>query len=298
MPCSLALEAGCSPTPVRGSAHPRQWFGSRRRSPPPLRRPRGLSRRRRRAVTWFPAAGPGRGGGSGAAGRGSGMALWERGAGGAAEAGEDAAEEPERGLPLLPWDRFSAWLHCVCVVGFDLELGQAVEVREGPRAPWLGRGPPRLSSNPPRNARLCGAALRPAGIGHFLWGGVARLRGKRGRAREGTAVLRNPRGLTAPSRRALPLRSRWGWEINCRNGSVRWFHVRSSCARAAASCGVGKSFLAVFRCGWDSALAGVYAGWLSAAVKILKAELMRVVGCRGNANTKPASYGSICAVPT
>ncbi|XP_042307470.1 protein DENND6A isoform X2 [Sceloporus undulatus] len=30
--------------------------------------------------------------------------------------------------PLLPWDRFSAWLHCVCVVGFDLELGQAVEV--------------------------------------------------------------------------------------------------------------------------------------------------------------------------
>uniref|UniRef100_A0A8B9QYZ5 DENN domain containing 6A n=1 Tax=Anas platyrhynchos TaxID=8839 RepID=A0A8B9QYZ5_ANAPL len=31
-------------------------------------------------------------------------------------------------LALLPWDRFSAWLHCVCVVGFDLELGQAVEV--------------------------------------------------------------------------------------------------------------------------------------------------------------------------
>uniref|UniRef100_A0A8C9W0D6 DENN/MADD domain containing 6Aa n=1 Tax=Scleropages formosus TaxID=113540 RepID=A0A8C9W0D6_SCLFO len=29
---------------------------------------------------------------------------------------------------LLPWDRFSAWLHCICVVGFDLELGQAVEV--------------------------------------------------------------------------------------------------------------------------------------------------------------------------
>uniref|UniRef100_A0A8C4DLC4 DENN/MADD domain containing 6Aa n=1 Tax=Dicentrarchus labrax TaxID=13489 RepID=A0A8C4DLC4_DICLA len=31
---------------------------------------------------------------------------------------------------LLPWDRFSAWLHCICVVGFDLELGQAVEVRK------------------------------------------------------------------------------------------------------------------------------------------------------------------------
>ncbi|OXB54859.1 hypothetical protein ASZ78_010633 [Callipepla squamata] len=56
------------------------------------------------------------------------MALRERGAGSSAEAGEDAAEGPERGLPLLPWDRFSAWLHCVCVVGFDLELGQAVEV--------------------------------------------------------------------------------------------------------------------------------------------------------------------------
>eukprot|EP00076_Gallus_gallus_P044694 XP_025010232.1 protein DENND6A isoform X1 [Gallus gallus] len=68
------------------------------------------------------------GGGAGPRRRGSGMALWERGAGGAAEAGEDATEEPERGLPLLPWDRFSAWLHCVCVVGFDLELGQAVEV--------------------------------------------------------------------------------------------------------------------------------------------------------------------------
>lgn len=39
--------------------------------------------------------------------------------------GDDEAEE----ALLLPWDRFSAWLHCICVVGFDLELGQAVEVR-------------------------------------------------------------------------------------------------------------------------------------------------------------------------
>uniref|UniRef100_A0A4W3JQ64 DENN/MADD domain containing 6Aa n=1 Tax=Callorhinchus milii TaxID=7868 RepID=A0A4W3JQ64_CALMI len=30
--------------------------------------------------------------------------------------------------PTLPWDRFSAWVHSICVVGFDLELGQAVEV--------------------------------------------------------------------------------------------------------------------------------------------------------------------------
>lgn len=39
----------------------------------------------------------------------------------------DRDGEPEQ--LLLPWDRFSAWLHCICVVGFDLELGQAVEVR-------------------------------------------------------------------------------------------------------------------------------------------------------------------------
>lgn len=29
---------------------------------------------------------------------------------------------------LLPWDRFSNWLYCACVVTFDLELGQAMEV--------------------------------------------------------------------------------------------------------------------------------------------------------------------------
>lgn len=39
-------------------------------------------------------------------------------------------EEEDSDPVLLPWDRFSAWLHCICVVGFDLELGQAVEVRE------------------------------------------------------------------------------------------------------------------------------------------------------------------------
>ncbi|MGH0144442.1 UNVERIFIED_CONTAM: hypothetical protein FKN15_002790 [Acipenser sinensis] len=35
---------------------------------------------------------------------------------------------PGDGEPILPWDRLSCWLHCICVVGFDLELGQAVEV--------------------------------------------------------------------------------------------------------------------------------------------------------------------------
>lgn len=28
-----------------------------------------------------------------------------------------------------PWARFTSWLECVCVVTFDLELGQAIEVR-------------------------------------------------------------------------------------------------------------------------------------------------------------------------
>ncbi|XP_031424362.1 DENN/MADD domain containing 6Aa [Clupea harengus] len=40
----------------------------------------------------------------------------------------DGPGEEESDQLLLPWDRFSAWLHCICVVGFDLELGQAVEV--------------------------------------------------------------------------------------------------------------------------------------------------------------------------
>lgn len=29
---------------------------------------------------------------------------------------------------FAPWERFSRWLHCVCIVVFDLELGQAIEV--------------------------------------------------------------------------------------------------------------------------------------------------------------------------
>uniref|UniRef100_A0AAY4AWH9 UDENN domain-containing protein n=1 Tax=Denticeps clupeoides TaxID=299321 RepID=A0AAY4AWH9_9TELE len=45
--------------------------------------------------------------------------------------GRESAGQLEEPDPLfLPWDRFSAWLHCICVVGFDLELGQAVEVSE------------------------------------------------------------------------------------------------------------------------------------------------------------------------
>lgn len=48
--------------------------------------------------------------------------------------GSEEAQSPG-GEPLtLPWDRFSAWLHCICVVGFDLELGQTVEALYPPHA--------------------------------------------------------------------------------------------------------------------------------------------------------------------
>ncbi|XP_074429205.1 protein DENND6B isoform X1 [Larus michahellis] len=41
-----------------------------------------------------------------------------------------AEPRPRRPAPAspLPWARFSAWLDCVCVVTFDLELGQAMEL--------------------------------------------------------------------------------------------------------------------------------------------------------------------------
>ena len=49
------------------------------------------------------------------------------------EEGEENFHSPEespKSPTLLPWDRFSNWLHCACVVTFDLELGQAMEVRK------------------------------------------------------------------------------------------------------------------------------------------------------------------------
>lgn len=36
----------------------------------------------------------------------------------------------DRHKASLPWDKFQQWLHCVCVVTFDLELGQALEVSD------------------------------------------------------------------------------------------------------------------------------------------------------------------------
>ncbi|KAM8930255.1 protein DENND6A [Pelodytes ibericus] len=46
----------------------------------------------------------------------------------------EGLEEPLMPSGTLPWDRFSSWLHAVCVVGFDLELGQTVEAFYPPHA--------------------------------------------------------------------------------------------------------------------------------------------------------------------
>lgn len=39
-----------------------------------------------------------------------------------------ALDDNPKSPSLLPWDRFQNWLHCICIVTFDLELGQAMEV--------------------------------------------------------------------------------------------------------------------------------------------------------------------------
>lgn len=43
--------------------------------------------------------------------------------------GSPRHEEADGGESPGPWTRFSSWFECVCVVTFDLELGQAIEVR-------------------------------------------------------------------------------------------------------------------------------------------------------------------------
>lgn len=44
--------------------------------------------------------------------------------------GQNQSTEPKvrSAVSAVPWARFSAWLECVCVVTFDLELGQAIEL--------------------------------------------------------------------------------------------------------------------------------------------------------------------------
>ncbi|XP_066995986.2 protein DENND6A [Anabrus simplex] len=42
---------------------------------------------------------------------------------------DDDEDEDEKNIStILPWDRFSNWIHCICIVTFDLELGQAMEI--------------------------------------------------------------------------------------------------------------------------------------------------------------------------
>uniref|UniRef100_A0A915E9B1 Uncharacterized protein n=1 Tax=Ditylenchus dipsaci TaxID=166011 RepID=A0A915E9B1_9BILA len=45
------------------------------------------------------------------------------------------------GSPPAPWERFSHWVNCICVITFDLELGQTIEVIY----------PEILSSHPAKN---------------------------------------------------------------------------------------------------------------------------------------------------
>lgn len=44
------------------------------------------------------------------------------------DASEVDDDEESHPMAILPWDRFSNWVHCICIVTFDLELGQALEV--------------------------------------------------------------------------------------------------------------------------------------------------------------------------
>uniref|UniRef100_A0A8D3AQN1 UDENN domain-containing protein n=1 Tax=Scophthalmus maximus TaxID=52904 RepID=A0A8D3AQN1_SCOMX len=48
--------------------------------------------------------------------------------GGLMESTELGRDEPEPADGRCPWSRFTSWLECVCVVTFDLELGQAIEL--------------------------------------------------------------------------------------------------------------------------------------------------------------------------
>jgi hypothetical protein len=40
----------------------------------------------------------------------------------------------EQAVCVPPWERFSQWVHCICVITFDLELGQVLEVGNQPRS--------------------------------------------------------------------------------------------------------------------------------------------------------------------
>lgn len=73
--------------------------------------------------------------------------------------------------PAAPWARFSAWLECVCVVTFDLEVGQALEVS------GAGRGVP--------------------GGGRQAAASPLRVRYSRADTAGGLSLLRNPAPVTS-----------------------------------------------------------------------------------------------------
>ncbi|KAF1372033.1 hypothetical protein PFLUV_G00260130 [Perca fluviatilis] len=53
---------------------------------------------------------------------------WSRGSDAVVMNPFDGSEDADHGACRGPWARFSSWLECVCVVTFDLELGQAIEL--------------------------------------------------------------------------------------------------------------------------------------------------------------------------
>lgn len=82
--------------------------------------------------------------------------------------GPGGDDEPEEAF-LLPWDRFSTWLHCICVVGFDLELGQAVEVRQADQL-WVAEFAGIHSSIPPlMESSRVGSFLPPGRVETSSW---------------------------------------------------------------------------------------------------------------------------------
>lgn len=40
----------------------------------------------------------------------------------------EITEVTEDKVAYEKWERFRNWVHCICIVTFDLELGQAIEV--------------------------------------------------------------------------------------------------------------------------------------------------------------------------
>ncbi|XP_044796645.2 protein DENND6B isoform X3 [Bubalus bubalis] len=81
---------------------------------------------------------------------------------------------PSSGMraPGTPWARFSAWLECVCVVTFDLELGQALELERAPRH----EDPPRQLQSVPLTSCITASGSDAARVRRRDWKRQPRLR--------------------------------------------------------------------------------------------------------------------------